>query len=529
MHRILLVVVMTFAHAAWGAPSPGQKCEAGKNQEAGKYAACVSKAGAKQLQTAGSCSLTTALACYGDGDCPTGETCAKDPTKYNDTLAKCATKFSGKWDSLTEKAGGACPDGLDATEIQGAVDAHVANVAAGLAGEGLSDCAADLSTCESDLSSCETDLGTAEADLGTCEGNLTTCSTDLATAEAARATCEGDLATAQSDLTTCNGSLGTCTTSLANCTGDLGTCTTDLATCTGDLGSCTSDLGTAQAGTAVAGEVLAGRTFSSAAGLGVSGTMPNNGAVAITPGTTSQTIAAGYHDGAGTVAGDADLVASNILSGVNLFGVTGTALPAQLLKTGQTQCWNAAGTVISCTETGQDGELQKGLTASFTDNGDGTISDLRTGLMWERLNDAGGINDRDATFTWTNAFNKVKVLNGNATGCIAAGNPSSCCTGAGTGSCTAFAGHNDWRLPNRFELESLLNLGTTLPTTHTLFKSSCTASCVTCSCTQSHYYWSASTYGPTPNLAWIVDFTDGDAFANSKTGNFYVRAVRGAS
>lgn len=49
----------------------------------------------------------------------------------------------------------------------------------------------------------------------------------------------------------------------------------------------------------------------------------------ITPGTSNQTaIASGvYTTGAITVAGDADLIASNIKSGVSIFGVTGTYVP----------------------------------------------------------------------------------------------------------------------------------------------------------------------------------------------------------
>jgi hypothetical protein len=47
-------------------------------------------------------------------------------------------------------------------------------------------------------------------------------------------------------------------------------------------------------------------------------------AATITPGTTNQTIAAGtYLTGTQTIAGDADLVASNIKAGVQIFGVTG--------------------------------------------------------------------------------------------------------------------------------------------------------------------------------------------------------------
>lgn len=76
-------------------------------------------------------------------------------------------------------------------------------------------------------------------------------------------------------------------------------------------------------GTAIASEILATKTATTDAG-DITGTMTNNGAVTITPGTSQQTIAAGYHNGSGYVAGDADLVAANIKTGVSIFGVTGT-------------------------------------------------------------------------------------------------------------------------------------------------------------------------------------------------------------
>jgi len=134
------------ASVAAAAPSPGRKCQSAKNQEAGKYASCLFKAEAKLLKVAGTCSLTTATECYADGDCPVSETCTKsleDTEKYTATVGKCLDKFNDKWDSLTGKAvdaGDPCPDGLASSDIQDAVDEHVANVAAGLAGEGLSSC-----------------------------------------------------------------------------------------------------------------------------------------------------------------------------------------------------------------------------------------------------------------------------------------------------------------------------------------------------------------------------------------------------
>ena len=63
--------------------------------------------------------------------------------------------------------------------------------------------------------------------------------------------------------------------------------------------------GTAPTGDAVAADVLTGKTFSNANAVGISGTMPNNGAVSGTA-TPSQpyTIPAGYHNGSGTVTAD---------------------------------------------------------------------------------------------------------------------------------------------------------------------------------------------------------------------------------
>lgn len=60
--------------------------------------------------------------------------------------------------------------------------------------------------------------------------------------------------------------------------------------------------GTTPTGDAVAADVLTGKTFSNAQATGISGTMPNNGAVSGTA-TPNQpyTIPAGYHNGSGQV------------------------------------------------------------------------------------------------------------------------------------------------------------------------------------------------------------------------------------
>jgi hypothetical protein len=75
---------------------------------------------------------------------------------------------------------------------------------------------------------------------------------------------------------------------------------------------------------ASAGEVLVGKKVG-VDGAILTGTMPNRGAVTITPGATDQTIPAGYHNGTGKVTGDADLISANIKAGVNIFGVAGNS------------------------------------------------------------------------------------------------------------------------------------------------------------------------------------------------------------
>lgn len=59
------------------------------------------------------------------------------------------------------------------------------------------------------------------------------------------------------------------------------------------------------------------------------------GATTYTPKTTAQKIAAGtYCSGAQTIAGDANLVAANILSGKSIFGVAGSAVQGAKVETG---------------------------------------------------------------------------------------------------------------------------------------------------------------------------------------------------
>jgi len=190
-----------------------------------------------------------------------------------------------------------------------------------------------------------------------------------------------------------------------------------------------------------------------------------------------------------------------------------------VLETGQTTCYDVAGALISCTDTGQDGEFRKGLARSYTDNAtdntDGTITDNRTGLMWEKLARDGSIHDADKYYLWEDAFGKITQLN--------------------TQPC--FAGHCDWRLPNVNELYSLIDYASgSSPKVQAAFDTDCTPGCgVTgCSCTAPAPYWSSTTYTDDPTLTWAVFFYFDDYVVvqvepKSDPDGYYVRAVRGGS
>jgi len=192
--------------------------------------------------------------------------------------------------------------------------------------------------------------------------------------------------------------------------------------------------------------------------------------------------------------------------------IAGAGVSYALPATGQTTCWNSLGIVISCTDTGHDGEIQAGATLAYVDNGDGTITDSNTGLMWEKLSDDGTIHDWNNMYAWDDTFAvKLAALNGGG----------------------GFAGHTDWRVPNIKELQSIVNyeLPYPGPMVTTAFNTGCSAPCAVtaCSCTQSHYYWSSSSNASNPNNAFVVHFNNGYEDANSKTNLSYVRAVRGGS
>lgn len=161
--------------------------------------------------------------------------------------------------------------------------------------------------------------------------------------------------------------------------------------------------------------------------------------------------------------------------------------PAPVPRTGQTASY----------ATGDDGDLQKGVAwpnPRFTDNGDGTVTDNLTGLIW--LKDANCFGAR----TWNNALSDANGLS------------------AGFCGLTDGSSAGDWRLPNYKELFSLIdasNYGPALPTGHPFTN------------VQSGVYRSATTVVQSTGTAWGVSMVSGSVYNDGKSNNHYVWPVRG--
>ena len=158
-----------------------------------------------------------------------------------------------------------------------------------------------------------------------------------------------------------------------------------------------------------------------------------------------------------------------------------------LPRTGQTTSYGAR----------DDGALQRGVvwpTPRFTDNGNGTVTDNLTGLVW--LRDANCFKG----LVWSAAL-------------VAANSLSS-------GSCALTDGSQagDWRMPNRKELKSLIDRQQGDISSWLTAKGFLNV--------QAGNYWSSSTYATNSDMDWLVRFSDGFISLGSKTGNVRNRQAR---
>lgn len=177
---------------------------------------------------------------------------------------------------------------------------------------------------------------------------------------------------------------------------------------------------------------------------------------------------------------------------------TGFAATVTLPETGQTLCYNPSdGSTIYCSGTAQDGELLKGAAwpnPRFTDNGNGTVSDNLTGLVWLKNANCFGAK------SWANALDSANTLTSGACGLS---------DGSTAGS---------WRLPNRKELLSIVDRSKSspaLPAGHPF------------SGVQTGNYWSSTTNVSQTTAAWFLNASIGYLASINKSNTYAVLPVRG--
>ncbi len=177
------------------------------------------------------------------------------------------------------------------------------------------------------------------------------------------------------------------------------------------------------------------------------------------------------------------------------FAVAAGAVEPQ--RTGQNTCYDLDGTIIDHDGTGQDGDLQAGLVwpdPRFADNGDGTITDNLTGLIW--LKDGKCLEP----MTWQAAseMSRQQTVPGKFQ-CVGITEPGSC-----------------WSLPEVQELETLVNAeeihGDRWLNVHGFRE------------IQPGPYWSA-TFGPDSYNAWSVNLTSGEVVKSPMVDYHHVLLV----
>jgi hypothetical protein len=120
---------------------------------------------------------------------------------------------------------------------------------------------------------------------------------------------------------------------------------------------------------------------------------------------------------------------------------------------------------------------------TYNDNGDGTVTDSVTALMWQQVVPT-------ATYSQAGAVNYCSTLK--------------------------LAGYSDWRLPSVIELVSIVDLGESRPSIGgTYFPS-----------TPAKVFWSASPVAGSPSSAWYVNFNDGSTATSDVSNTLNVRCVR---
>ncbi len=142
--------------------------------------------------------------------------------------------------------------------------------------------------------------------------------------------------------------------------------------------------------------------------------------------------------------------------------------------------------------------IQKLVANRYSDQGDGTVMDTKTGLHWMRFALGqtwnGKINLTEAKrYTWQEAFNAVESFNQSG----------------------GFADYEDWRVPTIDELKTIIERDKKPAINHAMFPA-----------TPLSLFWSSTSAVNVNHSAWAVYFYGGSAYWYGKTSYYFVRLVR---
>lgn len=163
------------------------------------------------------------------------------------------------------------------------------------------------------------------------------------------------------------------------------------------------------------------------------------------------------------------------------------------LETDQTGCFDESGKEMNCHHTGQDGEVNQARRIEGPDRfhaADDIVQDKLTGLVWHINANLPGF-----PLTWKEAFEFIQEINASR-----------------------LSGVNEWRLPARKELFSLVShqfVNPSLPEGHPFHN------------VFHGYYWTRTESAGLLNQAWYVHLGGGKVYRGMKHGSYMVWPVSG--
>jgi hypothetical protein len=218
---------------------------------------------------------------------------------------------------------------------------------------------------------------------------------------------------------------------------------------------------------------------------------PDHGSVSTSNGTTYGRAATHACDTGYALSGDAERTcqADGSWSGTTPACVDVDACADSPVCTADFPCQDLAAPSLDYTCRGQHADFRPSNSpSSFVTNDDGTVTDMRNGLVWQETADSG-------TYTWDAAQTFCDDLE--------------------------LGRRRDWRLPARAELESLVDFA------HAQTEASIDPDVFPG--TPLDWFWSSSTYVGDDANAWTVVFDHGNTFHTPKTRASHVRCVRGGA